>query len=80
VEAVPDEFGTSERAWNAESVGPFAAISKNRSLNVCAIELKSVVGVPEEERMGWMRASRLPWRHLATSQIDVEGSVRRDSK
>jgi hypothetical protein len=52
VEAVLDEFGSSERAWNAESVGPFAVISKKRSLKVRAIELKSVVGVPEEERIG----------------------------
>jgi hypothetical protein len=60
VEAVPDEFGTSVRAWNAKSVGPLAVISKNRSLKVCTIELKSDVRLPEEERMGWMVASRRP--------------------
>jgi hypothetical protein len=60
VEAVPDEFGTSERAWNVGSIGPLAAISKNRALKDCAIELKSDVGVPEGERMGWMRVSRRP--------------------
>jgi hypothetical protein len=48
------------KAWGVETVGPFAVISKNRALKVCAIELKSVVGVPEEERMGRMRDSRLP--------------------
>jgi hypothetical protein len=52
VEAVPDEFGISVRAWNAESVGPFAVISKNRALKDCAIEWKSAVGTLEEERMG----------------------------
>jgi hypothetical protein len=60
VEAVPDEFGISERAWNAKSVGPFAAISKNRFLKVSAIELKSAVRLPVEERMGWMVVSHRP--------------------
>jgi hypothetical protein len=60
VEAVPDEFGTSERAWIAESVGPSATMLKNLSLKVCAIELKSSVKVPEEERIGWMSVSRRP--------------------
>jgi hypothetical protein len=60
VEAVPDEFGTSERAWNAESVGPLAVMSKNLSLKARAIELKSDVRTPERERMGWMVVSRRP--------------------
>jgi hypothetical protein len=60
VEAVPDEFGISVRAWNAESVGPFAVTSKKRALKVCAIEWKSVAGVPEEEMMGRMVVSRRP--------------------
>jgi hypothetical protein len=58
VEAVPNAFGMG--AWGVETVGPFAVISKNRALKVCAIELKSVVRVPDEERMGWMMDSRRP--------------------
>jgi hypothetical protein len=60
VEAVPDEFGTSERAWIAKSVGPSATMLKNLSLKDCAIELKSFVKVPVEERMGWMSVSCRP--------------------
>jgi hypothetical protein len=60
VEAVPDVFEISERFWNVETSGPSATMSKNRALKVSAIELKSVVGVPVEERMGWIRVSRLP--------------------
>jgi hypothetical protein len=60
VEAVPNEFGTSERAWDAEPVGPSVTMLKKRSLKVCAIESKSDVKVPDGEMMGWMRDSRLP--------------------
>jgi hypothetical protein len=60
VEAVPDVFGTSERAWDVETMGPSDTMLKNRSLKVCAIELKSGVKVPEDETMGWMRVSRRP--------------------
>jgi hypothetical protein len=60
VEAVPSEFGASERAWDTEPVGLSVTILKNRSLNACAIELKSVVKVPDGEMMGWMSDSRLP--------------------
>jgi hypothetical protein len=58
VEAVPDAFGIE--AWGVRPVGPLAVISKKRSLKVSAIELKSVVKLPEEERMGRMTDSRRP--------------------
>jgi hypothetical protein len=60
VEAVPNVFGTSRRAWDVETVGPSVTMLKNRSRKVCAIELKSGVKVPEDEIMGWMSDSRLP--------------------
>jgi hypothetical protein len=46
VEAVPDVFGTSERAWDVEETdGPPAAISKKHALEICVIELKLSVKV-----------------------------------
>jgi hypothetical protein len=60
VEAVPDVFGVSESSWNVETSGLSAMISKKHSLKDCAIEWKSDVGVPVEERMGWMRVSCRP--------------------
>jgi hypothetical protein len=58
VEAVPNAFGI--KAWGVRPIGPLAVISKKRSLKASAIEWKSVVGQPEEERMGWMVVSRRP--------------------
>jgi hypothetical protein len=52
VEAVPSEFGSSERAWDTGPVGPSVTMLKNRSLKECAIEWKSVVKVPDGEMMG----------------------------